>query len=64
MMKRKRKQGRPEKMVRKDERIAARITRELYDALQKRAYEEQKNASIVMVEALMQYLNFKMPPRG
>lgn len=51
------------KAIRKEMRIAARITQELYDALQQRAYDENKSASIVTVEALMRYLDFKMPPR-
>lgn len=51
------------KVIRKEMRVAARITQELYDALQHRAYQENKSASIVMVEALMKYLDFKMPPR-
>jgi hypothetical protein len=56
------KRGRPKIEVKKDERIAARVTRELYDALQKRAYEENKSGSVILVEALIRFLDFKMPP--
>lgn len=62
MAKTAKRRGRPEVEVKKDERIAARVTRELYDALQKRAYEENKSGSVILVEALIKYLDFKMPP--
>lgn len=50
------------KLVRKEKRVAARLTDELYNAIQERAYRENKTGSIIMVEALMHYLDFKMPP--
>ncbi|MGB7567036.1 MAG: hypothetical protein WBM07_04195 [Chitinivibrionales bacterium] len=50
------------KLIRKEKRVAARLTDELYNAIQDRAYRENKTGSIIMVEALMQYLDFKMPP--
>lgn len=62
MAKTTKRRGRPEVEVKKDERIAARVTRELYDALQKRAYEENKSGSVILVEALIKFLDFKMPP--
>jgi hypothetical protein len=54
--------GRPKKEVKKTQRIAARLTQELYDALHARAYQENKVASTILVEALIKYLDFKMPP--
>ena len=54
--------GRPKKEVTKGTMVAARLTQELHDALHKRAYEENKTASVIVVEALIKYLNFKMPP--
>ena len=54
--------GRPEKEVTKETMVAARLTRELHAALHKRAYEENKTASVIVVEALIRFLNFKMPP--
>jgi hypothetical protein len=57
------KMGRPRKEIKKNQRIAARITQELYDALQTRAYQENKVTSTILVEALIKYLDFKMPPR-
>jgi len=56
------KMGRPIKDIKKNQRIAARITQELYDALQTRAYQENKVTSTILVEALIKYLDFKMPP--
>jgi hypothetical protein len=50
------------KPVRKERRIATRLTEDLFNALQQRAYEENKSASVVLTEALIKYLNFKMPP--
>lgn len=62
MAKKATKAGNHRKEVRKEQRIAARITQELYDALQDRAYRENKSGSVVMVEALIRYLDFQMPP--
>ena len=55
--------GRPKKEIKKTQRVAARLTQELYDALQLRAYQENKVASTILVEALIRFLDFKMPPR-
>lgn len=62
MVRKTRRAGNHRKEVRKEQRIAARITQELYDVLQDRAYRENKTGSVIMVEALIQYLDFKMPP--
>jgi hypothetical protein len=51
------------KIIRREQRIAARVTEELYTALQDRAYQEHKTMSTLVVEALIQLLNFKMPER-
>jgi hypothetical protein len=50
------------KEIRKEQRVAARLTQELYDALQLRAYQENKAISVILVEALIKHLNFQMPP--
>jgi predicted HicB family RNase H-like nuclease len=52
------------KEIRREKRIAARVTEELFEAASERAYEEHKTLSTLVVEALMKYLNFKMPPKG
>ncbi len=62
MTKRTKKAGARRKDVRKEQRVAARITQQLYDVLKERAYSENKATSVVLVEALMKYLDFKMPP--
>jgi hypothetical protein len=49
------------KAIRKEMRVAARITPELWEAVSKRAYEENKSVSIILVESLIKYLDFKMP---
>lgn len=51
------------KPAKKEKLLAARVSPELYKAVSDRAYEEQKSASAIIVEALRKYLNFKMPPR-
>lgn len=51
------------KLIRRERRIALRVTEELFEAMNDRAYQENKTASGVMVEALIKHLNFKMPPR-
>lgn len=52
------------KIIRREKRIAARVTEELYNALQNRAYWEHKTMSTLAVEALIQFLHFKMPERS
>jgi predicted HicB family RNase H-like nuclease len=52
------------KEIRREKRIAARVTEELFEAASARAYEEHKTVSTIVVEALIKYLNFKMPPKG
>ena len=52
------------KDVRREKRIAARVTEELYEAASQKAYEEHKTLSTLVVEALMEYLDFKLPPKG
>jgi hypothetical protein len=54
---------RQRKVIRREQRIAARVTEELYIALQDRAYEKHKTMSTLVVEALIKYLDFKMPER-
>lgn len=49
------------KEIRRERRIAARITEELFQAASDRAYEEHKSISSLVVEALIKYLDFKMP---
>ena len=51
--------GRPKKEVRKATMVATRLTQELHDALHRRAYEENKSASVIVVEALIKHLDFK-----
>lgn len=50
------------KEIRREKRIAARVTEELFQAASERAYEEHKTISTLVVEALIKYLDFKMPP--
>jgi uncharacterized protein (DUF1778 family) len=50
------------KLVVREQRIAARVTQELYEALQERAYTEHKTMSNLVVEAVIKFLDFKMPP--
>jgi hypothetical protein len=52
------------KVIRREKRIAARVKEELYNALQDRAYQEHKTMSTLVVEALIQFLGFKMPDRS
>lgn len=51
------------KEVRREKRIAVRVTQDLFDVLKQRADEELKAISVVVVEALRAYLNFKTPPK-
>jgi hypothetical protein len=51
------------KIIRKEARVAARITPELFEVVSKRAYEENKSVSIIVVEALIKFLDFKMPTK-
>jgi uncharacterized protein (DUF1778 family) len=50
------------KQVLREQRIAARVTQELYNALQEKAYIAHKTMSNLVVEAVISYLDFKMPP--
>lgn len=51
------------KDIRREKRIAARVTEELFEAAAERAYEEHKTVSTIVVEALIKYLKFKMPTK-
>jgi predicted DNA-binding protein len=55
---------RHKKLKRWNQRIAARISDELYNALQDRAYREHKTLSTVVVEAIIKYLGIEMPERS
>ena len=48
----------------REQRIAARVTKELYQALRDQAFQEHKTMSTLAVEAIIKYLHFKMPARG
>jgi hypothetical protein len=62
-MQQKQKKERKTRDLKREKRIAFRVTEELYAALSDRAYNEQKLFSTVMTEALIKYLDFKVPPR-
>lgn len=49
------------KVMRWNQRVAARISDELYNALQDRAYHEHKTLSTVVVEAIIKYLGIQVP---
>ena len=51
------------KEIRREKRIAARVTEELFQAASERAYEEHKTISNIIVEALVKYLDFRMPQK-
>ena len=51
-------------LIKRDERIAARISTELFEALQDRAFREHKTMTTLVIEAVMKYLDFKMPERS
>lgn len=51
------------KVKRWNQRIAARISDELYNALQDRAYREHKTMSTLVVEAIIKYLDIQVPER-
>jgi hypothetical protein len=50
------------KNVRKDVRVTVRFTEPLHRAIDKRAYEENRTVSAVIIEAVRKLLDFKMPP--
>jgi len=52
------------KVKRWNQRVAARISDELYNALQDRAYQEHKTLSTVVVEAIIKYLGIQVPERS
>ena len=52
------------KAVRKECRLTVRFTQPLYEALDHKAYEENKSNSTIIIEAVMKYLDFKMPPKS
>jgi predicted DNA-binding protein len=49
------------KVRRWEQRIAARVSDELYNALEGRAYQEHKTMSAVVVEAIIKYLGIQVP---
>jgi len=51
------------KVVRKERRLTVRITDPLYEAIENRAYEENKSISTIVVESVIKHLDFKMPPK-
>jgi Skp family chaperone for outer membrane proteins len=51
------------KAVRKERRLTVRFTEPLYDAIETRAYQENKSISTVIIESAMKFLDFKMPPK-
>ena len=51
------------KVVRKERRLTVRITDPLYEAIENRAYEENKSISTIIVESVIKHLDFKMPPK-
>jgi uncharacterized protein (DUF1778 family) len=51
-------------LIKREKRVAARITKELYQALEKRAFQEHKTMTTLVIEAIMKYLDFKMPERS
>jgi hypothetical protein len=63
MEKEKKKERKPREL-RREKRIAFRVSEDLYKSLADRAYNEQKLMSTVMTEALVKYLDFKAPPRN
>jgi hypothetical protein len=50
------------KLVRREERVSARVTTGLYAALEERAVHEEKKLSEVVVAALRAYLDYKASP--
>jgi predicted DNA binding CopG/RHH family protein len=56
------KRKRTVKHVKKEGRVSIRISYPLLKAVEKKAYEEDKSISAVIVEGVRKYLNFKMPP--
>jgi hypothetical protein len=62
MTKNPKKKRRKAKAVRKEERVSARITQGLYEAVKLRAHQEQKPTSFVLLDALSKYLDYKVPP--
>ncbi len=51
------------KAIRKEHRLTIRFTEPLYKEIETRAYEENKTVSGFIIQAMIKFLNFKMPPR-
>jgi hypothetical protein len=62
-MEKKQKKERKPREIKREKRIAFRVSDDLYNCLVDRAYNEQKLMSTVMTEALVKYLDYKAPPR-
>lgn len=47
------------KEIRREKRIAARVTEELFEAINKNAFEKHRTVSSFIVDVLIEHLNFK-----